>query len=340
MILMSAILMTIGALSYLMNGGSVSGLGTHHDGKDKSAFAGTAEAGPAGPARDWSQYPAVVERTTTAQIVGLGDVHGAYERLVALLLKGGLIRAVAGQPGGYAWAGGNRLLVCTGDVINKGDHAIEVIDLMMLLEKQAREAGGEVIVTLGNNEAEFLAKPGKEKAEEFRDELEKKGMDADAVADGATAYGTWLHQRPLAAKVNSWFFVHAGQSNGESVQQIAERYRGIVDAGKWKSKHLIGPDSIIEAERWWEDRAVIDRNIAALGAAHIVFGHDPGAFKEGEIAEKFGGRIFRIDVGMTPTVNYSKGALLLIDRQGGQEVATSLDADGTRRELWRGAVRG
>jgi hypothetical protein len=39
---------------------------------------------------------------------------------------------------------------------------------------------------------------------------------------------------------------------------------------------------------------------------------------------------------MTPTVNYSKGALLLIDRQGSTEVATSFDADGNRKQLWRG----
>ena len=52
------------------------------------------------------------------------------------------------------------------------------------------------------------------------------------------------------------------------------------------------------------------------------------------------GGIFRIDVGMTPPVNYSKGALLFIDRQGGTDVATSLDADGTRKELWRGPAAG
>jgi hypothetical protein len=338
MILMATALLTIGAIAYWSAGGAEAGFGKHGKIKTKDAD-GSAEAATA-PARDWQRYPAIVERTTSAQVVGLGDVHGAYDRLVALLLTGGLIRKAGGQPAGYAWSGGNRVLVSVGDIINKGDRAMDVIDLMRSLETQAQAAGGGVIVTLGNHEAEFMAKPGKNKSEEIRTELEKRGLDPDKVADGETEYGQWLHQRPLAAKVNSWFFCHSGETGGQTVPQLADTFRKTVDAGKWRSRFLIGPDSILEAEKWWRDRAAIDRDLAGVKAGHIVFGHDPGAFRKGQIEEKFGGRIFRIDVGMTPPVDYSKGALLFIDRQGGTDVATSLDADGTRKELWRGPAAG
>jgi hypothetical protein len=334
MIVMATMLLTIGAIAYWRADGAEAGFGKH--GKIKNGGdEGIAEAGQA-PPRDWQRYPAIVERTTSAQVVGLGDVHGAYDRLVALLLTGGLIRKADGQPAGYAWAGGNHVLVSVGDIINKGDRAMDVIDLMRSLETQAQAAGGAVIVTLGNHEAEFMAKPGKNKSEEFRTELEKRGLDPDKVADGETAYGQWLHQRPLAAKVNGWFFCHAGDSGGQTIPQLADDFRQTVDAGKWSSRFLIGNKSILEAEKWWQDHSAIDRDLAGVKAGHIVFGHDPGAFQKGQIEEKFGGRIFRIDVGMTPSVNYSKGALLFIDRQGGNDVATSLDADGTRKELWRG----
>jgi len=338
MILMATALLTIGAIAYWRAGGAEAGFGKHVKIKGKAAE-GIAEAAPAS-ARDWQRYPAVVERTTSAQVVGLGDVHGAYDRLVGLLLTGGLVRKAGGQPAGYAWTGGNRVLVSVGDIIDKGDRAMEVIDLMRSLETQAQAAGGAVIVTLGNHEAEFMAKPGKNKSEEFRAELEKRGLDPDKVADGETGYGQWLHQRPLAAKVNGWFFCHAGDSGGQTIPQLADDFRQTVDAGKWSSRFLIGPNSILEAEKWWQDRSAIDRDLAAVKAGHIVFGHDPGAFKKGQIEEKFGGRIFRIDVGMTPPVNYSKGALLFVDRQGGTDVATSLDADGARKELWRGPAAG
>jgi len=337
MIFMGGALLAVAALYLFLNRGHIS---AKHN-KD-----GAAESLPGGPAaapavaRDWNRYPAIAERTTSAEVVGLGDVHGAYDRLVALLLTGGIIRKAGGQPAGYTWTAGNRVLVSVGDIINKGDRALDVIDLVRSLETQAAAAGGAVIVTLGNHEAEFMASPDKRKSSEFRAELEKRGLDPDKVADGETDYGQWLHERPLAAKVNSWFFCHAGDSGGQTMPQLADTYRKAVDAHKWSSKFLVGPDSILEAQKWWEDHAAIDRDLAGVKAAHIVFGHDPGAFKKGQIEEKFGGRIFRIDVGMTPPVNYSKGALLFIDRQGGNDVATSLDADGKRQELWRGSVGG
>jgi len=39
---------------------------------------------------------------------------------------------------------------------------------------------------------------------------------------------------------------------------------------------------------------------------------------------------------MTRAFDYSKGALLFIDRKGGQDVATSVDSSGARHEVWRG----
>src|SRR5262245_16941594 len=99
-------------------------------------------------ARDWNRFPAIPERDTSAEVVGLGDIHGGYQRLVALLITGGLIKPVPQDTPRYEWSGGNRTLVCIGDVINKVDHSIEAIDLLMSLEGEAPASGGEVIVTL------------------------------------------------------------------------------------------------------------------------------------------------------------------------------------------------
>jgi hypothetical protein len=293
-------------------------------------------AGRGGSARDWKLYPAIVDRTTPEEVVGLGDVHGTYDRLLHLLQVGGLIHADAHVPGGYAWSGGRRTLVSVGDLIDKGPQSLEVLDLMMSLQKEARAAGGEVIVTLGNHEAEFLAHPGKKKAIEFEKELAQRGIDDDAVAEGRNDYGRFLLSLPLAARVNSWFFAHGGSTSAQSVAQLDRSFRDVIDAGRWKDPFLVGDDSLLEARKWWRDGAD-QRDLAALPAAHIVFGHDPGAFKDkGTIQTKDEGRIFLIDVGMTRAFDYSKGALLLIDRQGNTDVATSLDAAGTRHEVWRG----
>jgi hypothetical protein len=68
----------------------------------------------------------------------------------------------------------------------------------------------------------------------------------------------------------------------------------------------------------------------------MVFGHDPGAFhNKGEIGQEEDGRIFLIDVGMSPAIDYSKGALLLIGTNGNEVIAASLDADGRKKDVWR-----
>jgi len=292
-------------------------------------------------ARDWNRSPPVVERNTSVELIALGDVHGGYERLVNLLSSAGLIKPDAQSPAGYSWSGGNRLLINVGDLIDKGNNSLEVLDLMMALEAQAPSSGGEVIVTLGNHEAEFLANPENKKAREFVAELNRKGINPDTLSQGEKPYGDWMMSRPLAARINDWFFAHAGNTSGKTMEELAEKYRQHVDQGDWGSHFLIGEDSLIEAEKWWKQKgqsaSLVDDYLKALNARHIVFGHDPGAFhNKGEIGQEQNGKIFLIDTGMSPAIDYSKGALLIITTTGSEVVATSFDADGRRKEVWRG----
>jgi hypothetical protein len=148
--------------------------------------------------------------------------------------------------------------------------------------------------------------------------------------------------RPLAARVNGWFFAHGGNTDGKTIAEIGRLFKASVDAGTWGSYDLIGERSLLEDQKWWRITGMIDADLKPLGVSHIVFGHDPGATKpehegaRGSIRPKYDGRIFPIDVGMSPAVDDSKGALLLIDRVGAQEVATEFTAEGKRTEIWRG----
>jgi len=81
------------------------------------------------------------------RIVAIGDVHGDYQRLLELLRTASLVDAK------NAWAGGETRLVLTGDIVDRGDHSAQVLDLLMDLEAQARKAGGGVHVLIGNHEA-------------------------------------------------------------------------------------------------------------------------------------------------------------------------------------------
>ena len=310
--------------------------------KSKAALASARSA--ANFVRDWKTFPAIAERDTKSLVYVLGDVHGGYDRLIALLLKAGLIKSKNASPVRYAWAGDGSTLVCTGDLIDKGDRSLPVLELVMAIEAQARAAGGAVIVTMGNHEAEFLAKPLHNKSRIFNAELEAAGLDAIEVAT-KSRYGVWMMNLPVAARVNTWGFAHAGNTAGLTREETARRFREAVDAGEWRSPFLIGPDSILEAEKWWKEESVIDSDLKAFSVRHLVFGHDPGAMKSvtggarGVIRQKFDGRIWAIDVGMSPAVNLSQGSLLLIEGEGARETASNLAADGTRTVLWKATPR-
>ena len=110
---------------------------------------------------------------------------------------------------------------------------------------------------------------------------------------------------------------------------------------------LLKSDSLIEASGWWKSNskspiAILDANLAALPAKHLVVGHDPGdlAFpgdaagdrKKGVMAMRYDRRLYLIDVGMSSAVGYSAGAWLHIER-GVPDVITARYPDGSSTQL-------
>ena len=86
------------------------------------------------------------EWTGIEKIVAIGDIHGDYNSFVNILRGTGLIDNLG------HWTGGKTHLVQLGDVMDKGDNAKGIFDLIMELEKEAEKAGGKVHMLLGNHE--------------------------------------------------------------------------------------------------------------------------------------------------------------------------------------------
>ncbi len=295
------------------------------------------------PPRDWSAHPAIVEVAAPDTIYALSDVHGGYDRLVTLLARNHVIEAVPTQPAEVRWTVGTAVLVVTGDMIDKGPSSISVLDFFRALEGSAASAGGRVIVTLGNHEAEFLDDPGNDKAtanDGIDRDLGARGQSGLDVASGADIRGVWLRDRALGARVGRWFFAHAGDTHGRSIAQLEAALRVGITAHDYDDPEVIGSGSLLESREWYTGDATIGLRYArALGAEHIVFGHQPSALgATGEIAVGQEGALFRIDCGMSPDVDYSQGHLLRVRSAGGFDVAESLDAEGKAREIWRGAI--
>jgi hypothetical protein len=88
------------------------------------------------------------EWTGVDRVVAVADLHGDYDRFVYILTHPqiGLVDA------DLHWKGGPAHLVQLGDILDRGQRAKDILDLLMRLEKEAAGAGGMVHVLLGNHE--------------------------------------------------------------------------------------------------------------------------------------------------------------------------------------------
>ena len=184
------------------------------------------------------------------RIVAVADVHGAYDRFVAILRSAGLV------DNRQRWSGGRAVFVQTGDVLDRGPDSRRALDLLMRLEREASRAGGRVHALLGNHEvmrvlgdlryvstgeyaafrsteseelreryyravlaeASARAKPSNQPFDDtaFRSSFLERtplGWVEMQMAFGPKGeYGRWLRERDTMVKINGVVFLHGGIS--------------------------------------------------------------------------------------------------------------------------------
>ncbi|HEX7673562.1 MAG TPA: metallophosphoesterase [Bdellovibrio sp.] len=257
--------------------------------------------------------PGVVElgeSTKYSQVIVISDVHGMYDRLVGLLRAGQVIDRQNN------WIAGNTLFVVTGDSIDKGPKSLEVMDLWIKLQSQASEAGGLLIHTLGNHEAEFLANPeADKKASELISELQVQNVPVTDLTSTQTPRGVFLHSEPVALKMGKWLFCHSGFYPNMNWSDFVTQAQRVTTLQNYADGFLIGDTSILEAKDWEKSEVTLNPILYRMngnGLYGIVFGHQPSAFGiKGRSAAKMGGRLIKIDNGMAPEAGAHPGSLLV-----------------------------
>jgi len=309
-------------------------------------------AGDPAVVRDWTKNPAVVQIDTTAELFAVGDAHSDYVHLVRALDAAGVIAGRPERPEQVRWRAGRSVLISTGDMIDKGPRALDVLKLYQTLRVQARLAGGDVVLLSGNHEAEFLADPAAPKGDMFARQLKAAGISPADVAACKGDTGGFLCSLAFAARVNNWFFSHAGESNGRTLSQIAADLRAGVEKDGFRTKQLLGEDSVLEGrptpdgKQWFDsgmpaqsEKQLLANWAHVMGVGHIVQGHEPSDISfadgtkrnKGEMFQRFG-LIFFIDTGMSEGVDYSDGAVLHIVNHGQEAIAVC--PDGKQTSIW------
>ncbi|HUE88233.1 MAG TPA: metallophosphoesterase [Vicinamibacterales bacterium] len=153
--------------------------------------------------------PALGQAPGTNRVVAIGDIHGAYDEFTEILARAGLVNEK------LAWSGGRATLVQTGDYTDRGAGVRPVMDLLMRLEREAKRAGGQVVTLLGNHEVMNLIGDWRDVTPEICATFAKSGADDGCVAyrqamSPRGAYGRWLRDKHIAAKVGDTLFMHAG----------------------------------------------------------------------------------------------------------------------------------
>jgi len=214
------------------------------------AFTGLLVAGlsASGTAQDAALDPCNL--SASERIVAVADVHGGYDRFVAILRAAGVV------DGRDRWAGGRTVFVQTGDVLDRGPDSRRALDLIRRLSEEARRAGGRVHALLGNHEvmrmlgdmryvssgeygafrsvesealrdryyaaavdeAAGRAKSSGQKFDEpafrttFLDQTPLGWVEMQLAFGPKGDYGRWLRERDTMVRINGVVFVHGGIS--------------------------------------------------------------------------------------------------------------------------------
>jgi len=250
------------------------------------------------------------------RIVAVGDVHGDYEQFVKVLQVAKVINSK------LDWIGGRTHLVQAGDVLDRAPDSRKAMDLLAKLEKQAAKAGGAVHALIGNHEAMVLlgawgyVHPGEIKSfggqESFRKAMSRDGW-----------YGRWIRSHNAVVRIDNILFCHAGITPRFADLTLREINRAVrrelwAGDGDGIAMSSAGPlwNRTLALAREDELARMLDVVLKAQAAERMVIAHTVD--RSGVVA-RAGGRLIRIDVGMS---RYYDGpaACLLIENGAFYEV--------------------
>ncbi len=217
------------------------------------------------------------------KLAALSDIHGQFHLLQALLQQHGIIDAQQN------WLFGDGHLVIAGDVMDRGPAVTEILWFLYQLEQQARQAGGQLHLLLGNHESLVLRGDLRYLHDKYRKVEEVLGTSYQQLYSADSVLGDWLRSRPVLVQVNDSVFVHAGLhpdylALGLSMTEVNEHYRASLGLDKSTVKQqpvlefLYGSLGPIWYRGYFREKGAVNQNelrqlLQQLHAARVIVGH-------------------------------------------------------------------
>ena len=263
------------------------------------------------------------------RIIAIGDVHGDLDTtLTALRLAGAINKH-------NNWVGGDLIVVQTGDVLDRGDDDIAILNFFEKLKVEASKTGGEFIMLNGNHELlniEGVMKyvtPGGIKASENIKNLDLNRPELNNVPNDIKSrvaafmpggpYANMLAKNKVILHLGDTVFVHGGLLP-TAIAYGTDRINTETQA--WMRGEIVeppimrSPDSPVWVRTFsfgigdsdhslWHrilslftgktDCALLTKVLKSLNAKRMVVGH---TVQKNGITSACNGKIWRIDVGM------------------------------------------
>lgn len=274
------------------------------------------------------------------RVIAIGDVHGAYPKLVSLLQSAQVIDDQ------LHWSGGTTHLVSLGDLLDRGPQSAKAMDLLMRLQDEAQSSDGHVHVVLGNHEVMNLTGDLRDVSKKEYEALNLVGGHTRAFAlDGH--YGRWLATLPFVIRINESLFAHGGFStvlSDMTLEQINHNARNALtsllsEGGRLRGESLLAPtgdllsitynlneeetaalgDTFLNAKKnpllgdlspqWYRGTALCHKlleekpfleTLKHFGTTRGIMGHTPTPNRE--VNARFSGSALMIDTGMLASV--------------------------------------
>ena len=293
--------------------------------------------------------------TGVERIVAIGDLHGDFDHFVRLLQGTDLVDS------DNNWIGKKAHLVQMGDIMDRGDYAIDILKLIRRLEKEAEAAGGMVHMLVGNHEEinlmerslqygrefvtlkqffDFLPRSvraaqerragGKLSEDQWWDIIANEGTVAkEYYSNFRKTYGNWIAEHNAVIKINDTVFVHGGLTEPfaamgiqaindlfhEEIKRAIDNDPTLVPRMLYRQDDPLWNRDLAKTDETAEQHAIIDRILASLKAKRIVVAHTPKISGQVEDMQRYGGKVWVIDTGISSVFHGHVWALVI---EGGE----------------------